>query len=654
MKRRQLVASIVISTPILTQAYLGPTPCDPDHEPLPFQPSPRGYSSFSHLLFDLSSLSTQFHSGQQVNEALLKFCICPGSTIDLDDSTLPLSFIPIRLPGVTIQCGERGRRGSNPKDRCIIRGGGKRSPTNDKWTTDRASSYKDGGHAILGGGNVAQIYVYGDDAYEVTLRGLTMDNSLSRAEIEMYGAFVQEFGVDALWGDDDDDVLTGAAVSGAADTGDNNFGYGTNAGTGSTLNTNINAKSSGNRKLQNYDAWDTFDVSSTITEDKVEAMDSIEPAHRYASVAVRGGGYGDDPGPRIITIEDCEFIAHRGYAVLISPGIKLPEIPVAPNGDMPEQPNYGTTNMNQDNGKPHNYGTTGSNMNQDGNGLTRKLGLLDGEAKFISQQGSVKYFDNSAGTNYLDGRRVKIVDSEFTNNDSIGDQVAGLVTSAYSITISKCKFGNNSGKSLVYVYNNQALIDNTVFAQNSVKTATVVLKSPEGSTPKSKDDSTPDHLVEKSCFIGSKVGMSNVLVTDIVNTGFGQRDNHATGTEFSWDSKCEGAATEENGEDCLQTGICDGTCVEFISERCLSEIHDESNQQSIAGMFMWNGDTFLFRQINSNSIMKKYSTILLKVLHLCQSAAHSMAILHCLLCPDGALVVVTCLSCVQYPDAKTS
>ena len=591
MKRRQLVASIIISTIILTQGYLGPTPCDPDHEPLPFQPSPHGYSSFSHLLFDLTSLSTQFHSGQQVNEARLKFWICPGSTIDLDDSTLPLSFIPIKLPGVTIQCGERGHRGSNPQDRCIIRGGGKRSPSNDEWTTDRASSYKDGGHAILGGGNVAQIYVYGDDAYEVTLRGLTMDNSLSKGEIEMYGAFVQEFGVSALWGDDDD-FLTGGAVGGAADTGAViNNGYGTDVGTGTStaLNTNANAKSDGNRKLQNYNEWDAFDVSNTITEDKVEAMDNIQPAHRYASVAVRGGGYGDDPGPRIITIEDCEFIAHKGYAVLVSPGIELPEIPVAPKVDIPEQQDYETTNVDQDTGKPHNYGTTGSNMNQDGNGLTRKLGLLDGGAKFISQQGSVKYFDNSAGINYLDGRRVKIVNSEFTNNDSIGDQVAGLVTSAYSLTISKCKFSNNSGKSLVYVYNNQALIDNTVFAQNSVKTATVVLKSPEGTKPKSKDDSSPDHLVEKSCFIGSKVGMSNVLVTEIVNTGFGQRDNHATGTEFSWDSKCEGAAAEENGEDCLQTGICDGTCVEFISERCLSEIHDESNQQSIAGMFMWNG-----------------------------------------------------------------
>ncbi|KAL7503673.1 hypothetical protein ACHAXN_003157 [Cyclotella atomus] len=623
MNMRRLPLLISSALPF-TKGYLGPTPCDPNHEPLPFQPSPHGYSSYSHLLFDLTSLSTKFRSGQQVNDARLTFRICPGAVIDLDDSTLPLSFIPIRLPRVTIQCGERGARGTSPSTKCTIRGGGKRSPKKNEWNTNLASSYKDGGHAILGGGNLAQIYVYGEDAYEVTLRGLTMDNSVSRAEVEMYGAFVQEFGADALWGDSDD-FLTGSVDesggnggstgmtsasaekettgTGSATTDDYGYGPVINTTGESSLSASVTSGTGADegaeqmleestdsppvsystkedqngkkRNLQAYDAFDTFDTANTITIDKVQAMDNIEPAHRYASIAVRGGGFGDDPGPRIITIEDCEFIAHRGYAVLVSPGIELPEIPVTPKVEMPEQPISGA---------PHNYGNTGYNMNQNGN---RKLNLLDGPDKFISQQGSIKYFDTSVGVNYLDGRRVKIVDSEFIKNNAIGDQVAGLVTSAYSITMTKCKFSGNSAKSMVYVYNNQALIDNTLFAQNTVQAATVVLKSPEGSAPKGADES-PDHLVERSCFIGSKVGMSNVLVTDIINTGFGQRDNHATGTEFSWDSKCEGAAAEELGEDCLETGECDGTCVIFDSEKCLAENLDESNQQDFGGMFMWN------------------------------------------------------------------
>ena len=502
--------------------------------------------------------------------------ICPGSIIDLDDSTIPLGFIPIQLPQVTLQCGESGRRGTTSNTKCVIRGGGKRSPDRDGWNTDKFNSYKDGGHAILGGGNVAQIYVYGENAYEVTFKGLTMDNSVSRGEMEMYGAFVQEFGAGALR--DDDEYGSGTIANSASSS----F-IGTNErkqiGQERTISPSI---SSGTKKGQNqsrnlqiYDSFDTFDTSTAETGENVDVMDKPEPAHRYASIAVRGNGYGDDPGPRIITIDDCEFIGHRGYAVLVSPGIELPEMPIAPKTDMPEQPGSGT---------PHNFGNTGDNMNQDGN---RKLSLLDGDAKFISQQGSIKYFDNSAGTNYLDGRRVKIINSDFTSNNAIGDQVAGVVTSAYSLTMSKCKFSNNSAKSMVYVYNNEALIDNTIFTQNTVQAATVVLKTPEGSKPLSATES-PNHLVERSCFIGSNVGMSNVLVTDIVNAGFGQRDNHATGSIFSWDSDCEGAAAEKNGEDCLESGVCDGTCVAFTSGRCMSEIHDESNQQDFGGFFMWN------------------------------------------------------------------
>ena len=60
-----------------------------------------GYSSFNHLLFDMLSLSTTFLSGHDVAEERLAFRICSGSVIDLDDSTLPLGVLPIRVPGVT-------------------------------------------------------------------------------------------------------------------------------------------------------------------------------------------------------------------------------------------------------------------------------------------------------------------------------------------------------------------------------------------------------------------------------------------------------------------------------------------------------------------------------------------------------------------------
>ena len=81
----------------------------------------------------------------------------------------------------------------------------------------------------------------------------------------------------------------------------------------------------------------------------------------------------------------------------------------------------------------------------------------------------------------------------------------------------------------------------------------------------------PTHIVERSCFLESNVGMSNVLVTDVESAGFGQRDNHASGTEFTWSSTCEGGAAESNGNDCLESGgNCDGTCVSFTSEECLA------------------------------------------------------------------------------------
>ena len=73
----------------------------------------------------------------------------------------------------------------------------------------------------------------------------------------------------------------------------------------------------------------------------------------------------------------------------------------------------------------------------------------------------------------------------------------------------------------------------------------------------------PTHIVELSCFLGSKDGMSKVLTTSSEAVGFSQHDNHIAGTVFTWASTCEGAKAEETGNDCLETGDCDGTCVKF-------------------------------------------------------------------------------------------
>ena len=130
---------------------------------------------------------------------------------------------------------------------------------------------------------------------------------------------------------------------------------------------------------------------------------------------------------------------------------------------------------------------------------------------------------------------------------------------------------------MIFVYNNEAIVDNTIFAENTVEVSTVIMASPEGSkkpnTSSNGQDDTfePTHIVERTCFLGSNVGMSNVLVTDVDNTGFGQRDNHAKGTQFTWVSTCEGGAAEHFGNDCLETGNCDGTCVDFTSEKCLAD-----------------------------------------------------------------------------------
>ena len=115
------------------------------------------------------------------------------------------------------------------------------------------------------------------------------------------------------------------------------------------------------------------------------------------------------------------------------------------------------------------------------NGQNRRLNLLD-DSKFIPQGGHVNYYDNTASINYLDGRRVKITNTEFTNNVADGSKVAGFVTSAYSLTLSDCLFQKNTAKAMIFVYNNEALVKNSIFTENTVEVSTVILASPEGSS----------------------------------------------------------------------------------------------------------------------------------------------------------------------------
>ena len=112
---------------------------------------------------------------------------------------------------------------------------------------------------------------------------------------------------------------------------------------------------------------------------------------------------------------------------------------------------------------------------------------------------------------------------------------------------------------MVFVHNEDALVDDTVFVENTVEVSTVLMTSPkskETATTTSNIDSVmPTHIVERSCFLESNVGMSNVLVTDVDSARFGQRDNHASGTKFTWSSKCEGGAAKSNGNDCLKVVV---------------------------------------------------------------------------------------------------
>mmetsp|Transcript_19093 Transcript_19093/g.41597 ORF Transcript_19093/g.41597 Transcript_19093/m.41597 type:complete len:720 (+) Transcript_19093:56-2215(+) len=605
-----ILLSLLLSLPSTSQAaYLGPTHCTKQGvsaaSAIQRRKSPKGYSTFNHLLFDMVSISTSFESGLTVPEERLTFKICRGSVIDLDDSSLPLGFLPIKVPRITLQCGDSGLRtggSSSPSfssssfsspsslsDVCIIRGGGKRNPDSSEWNTYPQKAFKNSASGILGGGGVAQIYVYGESAYEITLRGLTFDNSVSQSEVRMYDEYVAQFGKEAL-GDDVDFSVSGGKKKGKESTIEEEYD--------ASVPTMPDESSS---LLNNWGGADQLknDKQNNRNLQREEEEDGIKPAHRFASVAVRGKGFGDDAGPRLITIENCRFESHRGYAVLVSPGIQRPDLPTAPAFEfrkpVPQQPpspqagnggvaadNAAAENTNiQSSGQIYNGGNRGQRRRRL---RRRRLNLLDDGAKFIPEDGLVAYYDRTPGENYLDGRRVKISNSEFANNRMAGDNVAGLVTSAYSLTVTNCFFRENDAKAMVFVYNDDAIVDGTVFAENKVEVSTVIMASPRGGTaePAQKGSgggpatvaAEPTHIVERSCFVGSHVGMSNVLVTDVEDTGFGQRDNHARGTEFTWVSDCEGGAAEQFGHDCLETGRCDGTCIQFTSEKCMSERAD--------------------------------------------------------------------------------
>mmetsp|Transcript_20218 Transcript_20218/g.38120 ORF Transcript_20218/g.38120 Transcript_20218/m.38120 type:complete len:694 (+) Transcript_20218:63-2144(+) len=616
-----IILSLLLSLPSSSQAYLGPTHCTKQGvsaaAAIRHPKSPKGYATFNHLLFDMVSISKSFESGLTVPEERLTFKICRGTVIDLDDTSLPLGFLPIKVPRITLQCGDSGLRtsgsSSSSPDVCIIRGGGKRNPDSPEWNTFPQKAFKNSASGILGGGGVAQIYVYGESAYEITLRGLTFDNSVSRREMQMYNEFVAQFGNEAL-GDDVDFSVSGGTKKKKESIEE---GYDTSVPTMPEESSSVLDNWGGGDQLKN-----DKQNNRNLQQEELE-KDGIQPAHRFASVAVRGKGYGDDAGPRLITIENCRFESHRGYAVLVSPGIQRPDLPTAPAFDfqmpVPEQPpspqtgagnggdargNTAVENTNiQSSGQIYNGGNNAKDERDDKDGENRRqrhlrqLNLLDNGGNSIPKDGLVAYYDHTPGENYLDGRRVKISNSEFANNHIAGDNVAGLVTSAYSLTVTNCFFQKNDAKAMVFVYNDDAIVDSTVFAENKVEVSTVVMASPRGSTAEPVAPATaqkgssagpdtvvtePTHIVERSCFVGSHVGMSNVLVTDVEDTGFGQRDNHATGTDFTWVSDCEGGAAEQYGNDCLETGRCDGTCIQFTSATCMAE---RANSRQYAMLF---------------------------------------------------------------------
>ena len=62
---------------------------------------------------------------------------------------------------------------------------------------------------------------------------------------------------------------------------------------------------------------------------------------------------------------------------------------------------------------------------------------------------------------------MKISGTEIINNVVSSYVVAGLVMSAYSLTITNCLFESTIAKSMVFVDNDDALVDDTVFVENT-------------------------------------------------------------------------------------------------------------------------------------------------------------------------------------------
>ena len=134
-------------------------------------------------------------------------------------------------------------------DACIIRGGGKRTgggvsasttslassttalSTNggmgSSWNAHPEHSYKPSIEGIIGGGNdsIAQIYVYGDTAYEVTLKGITFDNSITEDEMKLYDECVEAveagYVVDEEEEDENDVSFGGTSSSSTTPPSDN-------------------------------------------------------------------------------------------------------------------------------------------------------------------------------------------------------------------------------------------------------------------------------------------------------------------------------------------------------------------------------------------------------------------------------------------------
>ena len=275
-----LLLLLLSTSPTISSAYLGPTHCTkPGHTATSvIQSTSKGYSTFNHLLFDIVSLTKSFKSGQIIPDTRLTFQLCQGSIIDLDDSSVPLGFLPIEVPRLTIQCGDNGKRGTTKgDDACIVRGGGKRNPGSTTWNTQPNHAYKTSKAGILGGGknSVAQIYVYGESAYEITLKGITFDNSLTLQEKKLYNEYIDKFGPNGM----NDD---GFEVSNEESNIEQEYDASVPTSDSSSGNSNWDSDQGGSREndLRHHNV-------RTLQSD---GSDVVKPAHRFASVPVKGKG----------------------------------------------------------------------------------------------------------------------------------------------------------------------------------------------------------------------------------------------------------------------------------------------------------------------------------------------------------------------------